>query len=289
MSPRQAAKNADYQMTRADLESYEKKHGRIPDNACVAMNSGWARYAGDPAKFTGKDAAGAFHFPGVSPDAAQWLLTQRKVAGLAVDTLSLDHGPSKDFKTHYLVAAVRPMGSGECRRPGPGAGRGRDAGGRCFQGEGCDRRDGAAVRAGLNSQSDSAGERSPGPFRDPGLFASRHDRLLRSVADVDALHDHAIRRFDEPLAPAAVVAGDDHRARDEAGAPVTMMVMAVPAGRSRRDGSDRRDAESGERRRKRERACETLDVSFGVGCLIASCACQSPLARKCVRLILAMH
>jgi kynurenine formamidase len=98
----QAAKNADYQMTRADLESYEKKHGRIPDNACVAMNSGWARYAGDPAKFTGKDSAGAFHFPGVSPDAAQWLLTQRKVAGLAVDTLSLDHGPSKDFKTHYL-------------------------------------------------------------------------------------------------------------------------------------------------------------------------------------------
>lgn len=97
----QAAKNVDYQMTRSDLETYEKRHGRIPDNACVAMNSGWSRYAGDGAKFTGKDSAGTFHFPGVSPDAAQWLLTQRKVAGLAVDTLSLDHGPSKDFKTHY--------------------------------------------------------------------------------------------------------------------------------------------------------------------------------------------
>jgi kynurenine formamidase len=98
----QAAKNADYQMTRGDLESYEKKHGRVPDNACVAMHSGWARHAGDGAKYTGKDGAGVFHFPGVSPDAAQWLLTERKVAGLAVDTLSLDHGPSKDFKTHYL-------------------------------------------------------------------------------------------------------------------------------------------------------------------------------------------
>lgn len=98
----QAAKNVDYQMTRGDLEAYEKKHGRIPDNACVAMYSGWAKYSGDAPKFTGKDAAGAFHFPGVSPDAAQWLLTNRKVAGLAVDTLSLDHGPSKDFKTHYL-------------------------------------------------------------------------------------------------------------------------------------------------------------------------------------------
>jgi kynurenine formamidase len=98
----QAAKFADYQMTRADLEAYETKHGRIPDNACVAMHSGWARNAADGAKYTGKDAAGVFHFPGVSPDAAQWMLTERKVAGLAVDTLSLDHGPSKDFKTHYL-------------------------------------------------------------------------------------------------------------------------------------------------------------------------------------------
>lgn len=98
----QASRYADYQMTRADLEAHEKKHGRIPDNACVAMHSGWARYAADGAKFTGKDAAGVFHFPGVSPDAAQWLLTDRTVAGLAVDTLSLDHGPSKDFKTHYL-------------------------------------------------------------------------------------------------------------------------------------------------------------------------------------------
>jgi kynurenine formamidase len=98
----QAAKDADYQMTRADLESYEGRHGRIPDNACVAMHSGWGRFAAEPAKFTGKDAGGAFHFPGVSPDAAQWLLAERKVSGLAVDTLSLDHGPSKDFRTHYL-------------------------------------------------------------------------------------------------------------------------------------------------------------------------------------------
>ncbi|HWV53509.1 cyclase family protein [Pseudorhodoplanes sp.] len=97
----QAAKNTDYQMTRGDLAAYETKHGRIPDNACVAMHSGWARYVADSAKFTGKDAAGSFHFPGVSPDAAQWLMTERKVIGLAVDTLSLDHGASKDFKTHY--------------------------------------------------------------------------------------------------------------------------------------------------------------------------------------------
>jgi len=42
------------------------------------------------------------HFPGVDPEAAAWLIRERKVAGIAVDTLSLDHGASKDFKTHVL-------------------------------------------------------------------------------------------------------------------------------------------------------------------------------------------
>jgi kynurenine formamidase len=43
-----------------------------------------------------------FHFPGVSPDAAAWLINARRVSGLAVDTMSLDPGVSKDFRTHKL-------------------------------------------------------------------------------------------------------------------------------------------------------------------------------------------
>jgi kynurenine formamidase len=48
----------------------------------------------------GKDDSGVLHFPGFSPEAADWLMQERNIAGLAVDTLSLDHGPSKDFKVH---------------------------------------------------------------------------------------------------------------------------------------------------------------------------------------------
>jgi kynurenine formamidase len=66
------------------------------------MHSGWAQHVGDAAKFTGKDAGGAFHFPGFGADATEWLLKERQVSGLAVDTLSLDHGASKDFRTHAL-------------------------------------------------------------------------------------------------------------------------------------------------------------------------------------------
>jgi kynurenine formamidase len=98
----QAAKNADYQLSREDLVAWERKHGRLPDNCCVAMHSGWAQHVSNAAKFTGKDAAGMLHFPGFGGDATEWLLKQRKVVGIAVDTLSLDHGPSKDFRTHVL-------------------------------------------------------------------------------------------------------------------------------------------------------------------------------------------
>jgi kynurenine formamidase len=65
------------------------------------MQSGWDQHLADAAKFTGKDAAGILHFPGFGIDAVEWLMKERNVAGLAVDTLSLDNGPSKDFKVHH--------------------------------------------------------------------------------------------------------------------------------------------------------------------------------------------
>ena len=97
-----AARNPDYEMTREDCAAWERQHGRMPENACVAMHSGWARHVSDAAKFTGKDAAGVFHFPGFGAEVTEWLLKRRSVAGIAVDTLSLDPGPSKDFKTHRM-------------------------------------------------------------------------------------------------------------------------------------------------------------------------------------------
>jgi kynurenine formamidase len=95
-----AARDPDYLLTREDLAAWEKKHRRLPSNCCVAMNSGWAQHVGDAAKYSGKDASGVLHFPGIDPDAAAWMMQERKVLGLAVDTMSLDNGPSKDFKVH---------------------------------------------------------------------------------------------------------------------------------------------------------------------------------------------
>lgn len=96
-----AARNADYAMSVQDITEWETKNGALPDGCCVAMNSGWAQHVGNAAKFTGKDAS-VFHFPGIAPETAAWLIKERRVTGLAVDTMSLDIGASKDFRTHRL-------------------------------------------------------------------------------------------------------------------------------------------------------------------------------------------
>jgi kynurenine formamidase len=94
-----AAQNPDYLLPVKDIAEWEKKNRRLPDRCCVAMLSGWGDYTGDGAKYTGV-TGGTFHFPGFSAEATEWLLKERSVVGIAVDTLSLDNGPSKDFKVH---------------------------------------------------------------------------------------------------------------------------------------------------------------------------------------------
>jgi kynurenine formamidase len=92
--------NPDAQVTPGDIIDWEHRHGRLPKGACVAMNSGWADKVYTP-EFRNADANGVLHFPGFHVEAVEFLLEERQVNGIAVDTLSLDYGPSTDFATHY--------------------------------------------------------------------------------------------------------------------------------------------------------------------------------------------
>jgi len=95
-----ASANADAQVTPEDLKAWIAEHGDIPENACVAMLSGWGDHVGSD-KFRNADAEGKMHFPGFHADATAMLLEETNTAGMAVDTLSLDFGQSADFATHY--------------------------------------------------------------------------------------------------------------------------------------------------------------------------------------------
>ncbi|MBD9372864.1 cyclase family protein [Rhizobium sp. ARZ01] len=93
-----AAADPNAQLTPDDLKAWISANGDIPDNACVAMNSGWSAHLGTD-KFRNADAEGKLHFPGFHVETVKALL-ETKAAGIAVDSLSLDYGISPDFATH---------------------------------------------------------------------------------------------------------------------------------------------------------------------------------------------
>jgi kynurenine formamidase len=104
----QALKDADYLISVGDLKAWEAKHGRVPKNAIVLLNTGWARHWPDAKKYLGTeekgpDAVAKLHFPGLHPDAARWLATERAIKAVGLDTASIDYGQSKMFESHRIL------------------------------------------------------------------------------------------------------------------------------------------------------------------------------------------
>jgi kynurenine formamidase len=98
----EGAKDVDYQLPAARVESWEKQHGRIPGGAIVLLRTGWASRWPDAQKYRNQDGQGRMHFPGFSVEAVKALIG-RKVSGLGCDTMSVDYGASEDFAVHHLA------------------------------------------------------------------------------------------------------------------------------------------------------------------------------------------
>jgi kynurenine formamidase len=98
----ESGKDADYQLSAARIEEWEKRHGRIPEGAIVLLRTGWASRWPDAQKYRNQDAKGKMHFPGFSAEATK-LLIERRASGLGCDTLSVDYGASNDYSVHHLA------------------------------------------------------------------------------------------------------------------------------------------------------------------------------------------
>jgi kynurenine formamidase len=98
-----AATDPDMKVMPDDLLAWESEHGSLPAGAFVAMNSGWEARIGDPASFINAGKVGMLHLPGFHPDAAAFLVEERDITGIGVDTLSLDFGAATKFVTHVTV------------------------------------------------------------------------------------------------------------------------------------------------------------------------------------------
>jgi kynurenine formamidase len=95
-----AERDPDAILTAQDLQDVELPHGAI-----LLVRTGWSRRWPDRKAYFGDDTPGDtahLHFPGIAEDAAQ-LLVARGVAAVGIDTPSIDHGPSSDFRAHRVL------------------------------------------------------------------------------------------------------------------------------------------------------------------------------------------
>ena len=106
---RQSAQNPDYLVAVDDVRAWEKTYGRLPASSIVLIRSGWGKYWGDRKRYFGTDEPGNvidLHFPGISAEAAEFLVKQRRVKAVGIDTPSIDHGPSRDFAAHQIFGGA---------------------------------------------------------------------------------------------------------------------------------------------------------------------------------------
>jgi kynurenine formamidase len=105
----------DYQVTVDDLLAWEAAHGPIPDGGILLVRTGWGERWNDRTAYLGTalegpEAVPELHFPGVGPEAAEWLVANRGIIALGIDTPSIDYGQSNDFRTHVTLYAENISG-----------------------------------------------------------------------------------------------------------------------------------------------------------------------------------
>jgi kynurenine formamidase len=108
-----AAEDPNAVVTVDDVIGFERGNGRIPAGAAVLMDSGWAaRWPEGDLAYRGTDSLDEFpfNFPGFSPEACEFLVEQRDVAGVGVDTLSTDPGESTEFPAHEVLGRADRWG-----------------------------------------------------------------------------------------------------------------------------------------------------------------------------------
>ncbi len=105
---KQCENNFDYQVTTKDFLAWEKKHGRIVRGSILLLRTGFGRFYPDRKRYLGTEKRGPeavarLHFPGLHPGAARWLIANRSIKAIGLDTASIDYGQSTLFESHRIL------------------------------------------------------------------------------------------------------------------------------------------------------------------------------------------
>jgi kynurenine formamidase len=103
-------RDPDTGLTVDDILAWETRHGRLPGRAFVAMYSGWDARIGDARAFLNIDTSGTAHTPGFTGEAAEFLVFERDIVGVGVDTVSLDIGTAPSPAAHLAILGAGKYG-----------------------------------------------------------------------------------------------------------------------------------------------------------------------------------
>ena len=99
-----AAANPDYELQRADIDAWETAHGKIPARTWVLLRTDWSKRSAADYVNLREDGA---HTPGPSVAAIKFLVDERKILGLGVETIGTDTGQamhqSPPYPAHYFL------------------------------------------------------------------------------------------------------------------------------------------------------------------------------------------
>ena len=101
-----ARDDPDATLAPADIDAWEGRNGAVPAAAIVVVRTGWSSRWPDWNAYYGSETpmdVGTLHFPGISAEGARALLA-RGIAGVAIDTASIDPGTSAVFEAHRVLA-----------------------------------------------------------------------------------------------------------------------------------------------------------------------------------------
>ncbi|WP_271766002.1 cyclase family protein [Aquimarina algiphila] len=106
---KKALPDPDYKISIEDFLDWEKRENiQIPDGSIVLLETGFSKFYPDKLKYLGTDKRGSeaikdLHFPGLSNEAAEWLVKHRNINAIGIDTPSIDYGQSQYFKSHVTL------------------------------------------------------------------------------------------------------------------------------------------------------------------------------------------
>jgi kynurenine formamidase len=103
---KKVALNPDYTITMDDIRLWEKKNGKIPQGAFVAMRTDWSKRWPDMAAMQNKDSSGVAHYPGWSMEVLKYLYEVRKITASGHEPTDTDPGIATSNGDYSLEAFI---------------------------------------------------------------------------------------------------------------------------------------------------------------------------------------